>query len=49
MDFSDVKIKISCNHEELDEAIEKANQLLELLVKVQKITDSLFGTEKTDT
>ena len=31
----------------LDEAIEKANRLIELLTEVQQLIDSLFGKERS--
>lgn len=35
------KVKISLDSKELDQAIEKANRLIELLREVQQIIDSL--------
>lgn len=40
------KIIIDVNSEELDNAIEKANRLVELLREAQQIVDSLSGKER---
>lgn len=42
------KVAISLDSEALDNAIEKANRLVELLREVQQIVDSLFGTEQSE-
>lgn len=39
----DITLEINCSN--LDEAIEKANQLKKLLEEVQTLIDSLSGTE----
>lgn len=36
-----IKIEVEVNKEDIDEALEKANKLLELLKEVQKIVHSL--------
>ena len=40
------KITIEVNTEELDQVIEKANRLVELLREAQQIIDSLSGKEQ---
>ena len=42
------KVAIRLDSEELDNAIEKANRLVELLREVQQIVDSLSGVEKSE-
>lgn len=42
------KIDIVLDSEALDEAIKKANRLVELLREVQQIVDSLSGAEKSE-
>lgn len=42
------KVAIRLDSEELDNAIEKANRLVELLREVQQIVDSLSGAEKSE-
>lgn len=42
------KVDIDLNSEALDEAIEKANRLVELLREVQHIVDSLSGSKKSE-
>lgn len=42
------KIDVSLDSEALDNAIEKANRLIELLREVQQIVDSLSGAEKSE-
>lgn len=42
------KVEIGLNSETLDEAIEKANQLVGLLREVQQIIDSLSGARKSE-
>lgn len=42
-----IEVDIKVEHMELDEAIEKANQLIELLREAQKIVDSLSGKKCT--
>lgn len=39
------KVEISLNSESLDNAVEKANRLVELLREVQQIVDSLSGAD----
>lgn len=46
---SEREISIDFNVKPLDEAIEKANRLVELLREVQQIVDSLSGTKKSET
>lgn len=48
---ADVKnqIEINVNANGLDEAIEKANRLVELLREAQNIANSLFRTKKSET
>ena len=48
---ADVKnqIEINVNANGLDEAIEKANRLVELLREAQNIVNSLFRTKKSET
>lgn len=43
------KVDISIDSEALDNAIEKANRLVELLREVQQITASLFRAERSET
>ena len=42
------EVEISLDSKALDQAIEKANRLAELLREVQQIIDSLFGKEKSE-
>lgn len=42
------KINLSLDSRAFDDAIEKANRLVELLREVQQIVDSLSGTEKSE-
>lgn len=42
------KVDISLDSGALDNAIEKANRLVELLREVQQIVDSLSGAEKSE-
>lgn len=42
------EIAICFDSKALDDAIEKANQLVELLREAQQVVDSLFGTEKSE-
>lgn len=42
------KVDISLDSGALDQAIEKANRLVELLQEVQQIVDSLSGAEKSE-
>lgn len=42
----EITVKVNC--EQLDEGIEKANRLVELLREVQRIIDSLSGTKKLE-
>ena len=42
------KVDIRLDSEALDNAIEKANRLAELLREVQQIVDSLSGAEKSE-
>ena len=43
------KIDVCLDSEALDNAIEKANRLVELLREAQLIVDSLSGAEKSET
>lgn len=42
------EVEISLDSKTLDQAIEKANRLAELLREVQQMIDSLFGKEKSE-
>ena len=42
------EVEISLDSKALDQAIEKANRLGELLREVQQMIDSLFGKEKSE-
>nr|DAI57222.1 MAG TPA: hypothetical protein [Caudoviricetes sp.] len=42
------EFEISLDSKTLDQAIEKANRLAELLREVQQMIDSLFGKEKSE-
>lgn len=42
------EVTIKINDEELDVAIEKAKQLVELLKEAQQVIDSLFRNEKSE-
>ena len=44
---TEIEVDIKVEHKELDESIEKANQLVELLIEAQKIVDSLSGKKCT--
>lgn len=41
-------VTVNVDSTSLDEAIEKANRLVELLREVQQIIDSLFGMKKSE-
>lgn len=42
------EVEISLDSKTLDQAIEKANRLAELLREAQQMIDSLFGKEKSE-
>lgn len=42
------EVEISLDSRALDQAIEKANRLAELLREVQQMIDALFGKEKSE-
>ena len=44
----DHEIHVELNSEDLDEAIKKANRLVELLREAQQIVDSLSGCRKSE-
>lgn len=46
--MSKLEAKINIDQIELDQAIEKANQLKELLLEVHKLIDSLAGSRLTE-
>lgn len=47
MNINEISVKL--NTESLDEAIEKANRLVEALREVERIADSLFAVQKLET